>query len=312
MTEAIIGAIKLLGGLALFLFGMNLLGNGLEKLAGGSMEKVLQRLTSNPVKGVLLGAVITAAIQSSSATTVIVVGLVNAGILKLYSAVGVIMGANIGTTITAQILRLGDLDKNGNASAWLQFFKPTTLAPLVAVIGIIVFMVAKRNKYKDIGRVMVGFGILFNGMFAMEAAVEPLQGMPQVQHVFATLTNPILGVLVGAVVTGIIQSSSASVGILQALSTTGAITFGSAFPIIMGQNIGTCVTPIISSIGANKNAKRSAMVHLYFNIIGTIIFLIAVYALQYTIGLPFWNSVLDKGGIANFHTIFNIVTTSDA
>lgn len=309
MAATIIGAIKLLGGLALFLFGMNLLGNGLEKLAGGSMEKVLQKLTSNPVKGVLLGAVITAAIQSSSATTVIVVGLVNAGILKLYSAVGVIMGANIGTTVTAQILRLGDLDKNGSASTLLQFMKPTTLAPLVAIVGIVIYMVSKRSKYKDIGKVLVGFGILFNGMFAMEAAVEPLKGMPQVQQAFATLTNPIVGVLTGAVVTGIIQSSSASVGILQALSQTGAITFGAAFPIIMGQNIGTCVTPIISSIGANKNAKRSAMVHLYFNIIGTVIFLIVVYAVQYTVGLPFWNSVLDRGGIANFHTIFNIITT---
>ncbi len=309
MIDAIIGAVKLLGGIALFLFGMNQMGGGLEKLAGGSMEKVLQRLTSNPVKGVLLGAVITAVIQSSAATTVIVVGLVNAGILNLYSAVGVIMGANIGTTVTAQIIRLGDLDSNGSASAALQFIKPTTLAPLIAVIGIIIYMASKRSKYKDIGRVLVGLGIIFYGMFAMESAVEPLQGVPAVQQLFATLTNPVLGVIIGAVVTVLVQSSSVSVGILQALSTTGAITFGSAFPIIMGQNIGTCVTPLISSVGVQKNARRAAMVHVYFNVIGTLLFLIVVYAVQYTVGLPFWTSTLDKGGIANFHTIFNIATT---
>ncbi len=309
----VFNVISLLGGLALFLFGMSVLGSSLEKVAGGRVEKTLQKLTSNAFKGVLLGAVVTAAIQSSSATTVIVVGLVNAGILKLRSAVGVILGANIGTTVTAQIIRLGDLEQSGSMSLFLQILKPTTLAPLASIVGILIFMGAKRSKFKDIGTILIGFGILFNGMFAMEAAVSGLRDVPQFQQLFAMFTNPLLGVLVGAVVTGIIQSSSASIGILQALSSTGAITYSSALPIILGQNIGTCVTPILSSIGANRNAKRAAMVHLYFNLIGTVIFLIGIYSLQYLIlpdGFAFWNTAIDKGGIANFHTFFNVVVTA--
>ncbi len=298
--------ISLLGGLALFLYGMNILGSGLEKISGGRMEKTLEKLTGNIITSVLLGAVVTAAVQSSSATTVIVVGLVNAGILKLRQAIGVIMGANIGTTITAHILRLSDISSD---NFFLQFFKPTTLAPLVAVIGIILYMTAKRNSKKDIGQILLGFGILFTGMFNMEAAVAPLKDVPAFTSLFASFSNPILGVIFGAVVTAIIQSSSASVGILQALSSTGQIAYSSAFPIIMGQNIGTCITPILASIGASKNAKRSAMVHLYFNIIGTAVFLTATYAIQYTIGFPFWDMPIDKGGIANFHTIFNVVVT---
>ncbi len=298
--------ISLLGGLALFLYGMNILGSGLEKISGGRMEKTLEKLTGNIITSVLLGAVVTAAVQSSSATTVIVVGLVNAGILKLRQAIGVIMGANIGTTITAHILRLSDISSD---NFFLQFFKPTTLAPLVAVIGIILYMSAKRNSKKDIGQILLGFGILFTGMFNMEAAVAPLKDVPAFTSLFASFSNPILGVIFGAVVTAIIQSSSASVGILQALSSTGQIAYSSAFPIIMGQNIGTCITPILASIGASKNAKRSAMVHLYFNIIGTAVFLTATYAIQYTIGFPFWDMPIDKGGIANFHTIFNVVVT---
>lgn len=204
--------------------------------------------------GVLLGALVTAAIQSSSATTVIVVGMVNAGILKLRSAVGVIMGANIGTTVTGQILRLGDLENSASAGTLMQFFKPTTLAPLVAIIGILIFMISKRPKRKVVGEILIGFGILFQGMFSMEAAVRPLQESEMLKSIFIQIQDfPLLGVLVGAVVTAIIQSSSASVGILQALSSTGAITYSSAFPIIMGQNIGTCITPILASIGANKN-----------------------------------------------------------
>ncbi len=298
--------ISLLGGLALFLYGMNILGNGLEKVSGGRMEKTLEKLTNNIFLSVLLGAIVTAAVQSSSATTVIVVGLVNAGILKLRQAIGVIMGANIGTTITAHILRLSDISSDNFV---LQFLKPTTLAPLVAVIGIVLYMTAKRDSKKDIGQILLGFGILFTGMFNMEAAVAPLKDVPEFTALFSTFSNPILGVIFGAIVTAIIQSSSASVGILQALSSTGQITYASAFPIIMGQNIGTCITPILASIGASKNAKRTAMVHLYFNIIGTAVFLTATYAIQYTIGFPFWNFPIDKGGIANFHTIFNVVVT---
>ena len=301
--------ISLAGGLALFLYGMSMLGSGLEKLSGGRMERTLEKLTKNVFMSVLLGALVTAAIQSSSATTVIVVGLVNAGILKLKPAVGVIMGANIGTTVTAQILRLGDLDSNQNVNIFMKFLKPTTLAPLVAIVGIIFFMVSKRTKYTDIGQMVIGFGILFTGMQAMEAAVRPLGENPQFAQLFQSLSNPILGVLVGAGVTALIQSSSASIGILQALSSTGAITFSSAFPIIMGQNIGTCITPILSSIGANKNAKRAASVHLYFNIIGTTIFLIGVYAIQHFIGFSFWSESINKGGIANFHTLFNVIVT---
>lgn len=301
--------VKLAGGLALFLYGMTMLGSGLEKLSGGRMEKTLEKLTKNVFLSVLLGAVVTAAIQSSSATTVIVVGLVNAGILKLKPAVGVIMGANIGTTVTAQILRLGDLENNVNANLFLQFLKPTTLAPLIAIAGILLFMVSKRAKFKNIGQLLLGFGILFYGMFGMEGAVsEVAQNSDVFEKLFSAFShNPFLGVLVGAVVTAIIQSSSASVGILQALSATGAISFSAAFPIIMGQNIGTCITPILASIGAHKNAKRAASVHLMFNVIGTVIFLIAVYSLKGF--LPFWNDTMDKGMIANFHTFFNVVVT---
>ncbi|MBQ4051842.1 MAG: Na/Pi cotransporter family protein, partial [Oscillospiraceae bacterium] len=306
---SVLNLITLGGGLALFLYGMNMLGDGLEKMSSGKMEKILEKLTSNIFLSVLLGALITAAIQSSSATTVIVVGMVNAGILKLRNAVGVIMGANIGTTVTAQILRLGDLESSSD-SLILTLLKPSTLAPLVAVIGILIYMMAKRPRKKTIGTILIGFGILFQGMFAMEDAVAPLKDSPFFYELFATLQNPFLGVLVGAVVTAVIQSSSASVGILQALSSTGAITFSAAFPIIMGQNIGTCVTSLIAAMGANRNAKRAAMVHLYFNIIGTVLFLAAVYGFNaVTGGFAFWNDAIDKGGIANVHTIFNVVVT---
>lgn len=301
--------ITLGGGLALFLYGMNMLGGGLEKISSGKMEKILEKLTSNIFLSVLLGAVITAAIQSSSATTVIVVGMVNAGILKLRNAVGVIMGANIGTTVTAQILRLGDLESSSD-SLILTLLKPSTLAPLIAIIGILIYMIAKRPRRKVVGEILIGFGILFQGMFTMEEAVSPLKDSPFFYDLFATLQNPVLGVLVGAVVTAIIQSSSASVGILQALSSTGAITYSAAFPIIMGQNIGTCVTSLMASMGANRNAKRAAMVHLYFNIIGTVLFLVAVYGINAAIGgFAFWDTAIDKGGIANVHTLFNVVVT---
>ena len=305
----IFNIISMVGGLALFLYGMTMLGSGLEKVAGGKLEQIMQKLTSNIFKSVLLGAVVTAMIQSSSATTVIVVGLVNAGVLKLGSAVGVIMGANIGTTVTGQILRLGDIGETGEVNLFLKVLKPTSLAPIVAIIGILIFMLAKRSRTKSIGEVLLGFGILFNGMFAMEAAVRPLSELPKFQELFLALSNPILGVIVGALVTMIIQSSSASVGILQALAKTGAVRYSAAIPIIMGQNIGTCITAILASIGANKNGKRAAIIHLYYNVIGTILFLIGVYSYQHFVGFGFWDKSVNMGGIANFHTVFNIITT---
>lgn len=301
--------IKAIGSIALFIYGMTILGGRLEKLSSGRMEKVLEKLSNNVFKSVMLGALVTAAVQSSAATTVIVVGLVNAGILRLSSAIGVIMGANIGTTITGQILRLGDLENNENVGAVLKLLSPTTLAPFIAAVGLIIFMLSKKESVKTIGEILIGVGILFTGMNSLTEAVSPLSELQAFRDLFATLKNPILGIIVGAVVTILLQSSSASVGILQTISTTGVLTFSAAFPIIMGQNIGTCVTPIISAVGAGKNAKRAAAVHLYFNIIGTILFLAVVYALQGLIGLPFWDKSIDMGGIANFHTFFNIVVT---
>lgn len=301
--------IKAIGSIALFIYGMTILGGRLEKLSSGRMEKVLEKLSNNVFKSVMLGALVTAAVQSSAATTVIVVGLVNAGILRLSSAIGVIMGANIGTTITGQILRLGDLENNENVGAALKLLSPTTLAPFIAAVGLVIFMLSKKESGKTIGEILIGVGILFTGMNSLTEAVSPLSELQAFRDLFATLKNPILGIIVGAVVTILLQSSSASVGILQTISTTGVLTFSAAFPIIMGQNIGTCVTPIISAVGAGKNAKRAAAVHLYFNIIGTIMFLIVVYALQAIVGLPFWDKSIDMGGIANFHTFFNVVVT---
>ena len=298
--------VSLLGGLALFLYGMTMLGDGLEKLSGGRLEQTLERLTNTTWKGVLLGALVTGAIQSSSATTVIVVGLVNARMLKLRQAIGIIMGANIGTTVTAHILRLSDLESE---NFFLQLLKPDTLAPVVGIIGILLVMAAKKQKYKNIGEILLGFCILFTGMFGMEDAVSPLSSSPVFADLFASLQNPILGVLVGAGVTAIIQSSSASVGILQALSSTGLITWSAAVPIILGQNIGTCITPVLASIGASKSAKRTAAVHVSFNIIGTALFLTGIFVMQAVMPLPFWNDAINKGGIANFHTVFNVTVT---
>lgn len=298
--------VSLLGGLALFLYGMSMLGSGLEKLSGGRLEQTLEKLTNNVFKGVLLGTLVTGAIQSSSATTVIVVGLVNARILKLRQAIGIIMGANIGTTVTAHILRLSDLSSD---NFFLMLLKPTTLAPVVGIIGILMVMAGKKQKYKTLGEILLGFCILFTGMFNMEAAVSPLSESPEFANLFASFSNPVIGVLVGAGVTAIIQSSSASIGILQALSSTGIITWSSAIPIILGQNIGTCITPILASIGASKNAKRTAAVHLSFNIIGTCVFLIVIYTIQSISPFSFWDLPIDKGGIANFHTTFNVCVT---
>lgn len=306
---SIFNIIGMAGGLGLFLYGMTILSNGLEKASGGLMEKVLAKMSSNVFSGILFGALVTAAVQSSSATTVIVVGLVNAGLLKLKGAVGIIMGANIGTTMTTQILRLTNLEGSSDGPFLLQLCKPSNFSAMLIVAGLIIIMLSKKNKNKNVGEIMMGVGILFTGMILMQEKIAPLAELPQFEEIFATLSNPILGVLVGTVFTAVIQSSAASIGILQALSTSGAITFASAFPIVMGTNIGTCATPLISSVGASKNAKRAAMIHFYFNLIGTIVFLIAVYAIQYTIGLPFWKSNFDTGSIANFHTIFNVTVT---
>ncbi len=301
--------IRAFGGLALFIYGMVMLSGSLEKVSSGRMEKVLESLTNNVVKSVLLGAFVTAVVQSSSATTVIVVGLANAGILKLSSAIGVIMGANIGTTITGQILRLADLENNENVGAALKLLTPRTLAPFIALIGVLCILASKKDKVKSLGEIFLGLGILFTGMLAMTDSVEPLAELEGFKTLFSTLTNPVLGILVGCGVTMIIQSSSASIGILQAISTTGAITFSAAFPIILGQNIGTCITPIMASIGASKSAKRTACVHLYFNIIGTLLFVSGIYLFQHFVGFSFWNDRIDMAGIANFHTIFNVSVT---
>ena len=299
--------LSLFGGLALFLYGMQMMSNGLEAAAGNKMKSILEKLTSNRIKGVIVGAAITAVIQSSSATTVMVVGFVNAGIMTLKQSVGVILGANIGTTITAQILRLDSGGASDNLL--LDLLKPSNLAYIVVLAGVIIMMLAKKRRTRDIADIFTGFGILFIGMSVMEGSVAPLADLPQFAELFAAISNPVLGVLVGTGVTAIIQSSSASVGILQALSTTGVISWSAAVPIILGQNIGTCITAFLSSLGGSKNARRTAMVHFYFNLIGSIIFLIGIYAIEYTVGFPFWDAAIDKGGIANFHTLFNVTCT---
>ncbi len=302
----VFNVVSLAGGLGFFLYGMTIMGNGLEKAVGDKTQGILQRLTSSTFKGVLLGTLITALIQSSAGTTVIAIGLVNSGILQFSQALGVVMGANIGTTITAQILRLTDISGD---SLFLQLLSPTTLAPLMALAGAMLFVFSKRPKKQNVGQILIGFGILFFGMFAMEDAVLPLRDSPLFIEMFAKLQNPLLGILAGAIVTAAIQSSTASVGILQALSATGFVTWGSAIPIIFGQNIGTCVTGLIASAGASRSAKRVAISHLYFNVIGTGLFMAVLYFIKAAFGLPFWGSPIDKGGIANFHTLFNVITT---
>ena len=295
-----------IGGLALFLYGMNIMGNGLEKLSGGKLEHILERLTSNKFKGVMLGFLVTAIIQSSSATTVMVVGFVNSGIMQLNQAIGIIMGANVGTTATAWILSLSGLQGD---NFFIQLLKPASFSPILAFIGIIFIMFLKSSKKKNIGEIFLGFAVLMFGMSSMSGAVEGLAEVPEFTQLFTLFSNPLLGVLTGAVLTGIIQSSSASVGILQALSTTGVITFGSAIPIILGQNIGTCATALLSSIGTSKNARRAAMVHLYFNIIGTVIFLVVFYSLSSILHFEFLNDNVTPMGIAIVHTCFNILAT---
>ncbi len=302
----IFGVLTLIGGLALFLYGMNVMGAGLEKMSGGKLEQLLEKLTSNPLKAVLLGAGVTAVIQSSSATTVMVVGFVNSGIMKLSQAIGIIMGANIGTTITAWLLSLTGIE---GSSFFMQMLKPSSFAPILALVGIIFIMSGKSDKKKDLGSILLGFTVLMTGMDMMSGAVKPLADVPEFTNILTMFDNPVFGVIAGAVLTGIIQSSSASVGILQALSVTGVFTFSSVIPIIMGQNIGTCVTAMISAVGANKGARRTAFVHLYFNLIGTLLFLTVYFIGNAIIGFSFADQVVGEVEIALIHTIFNVFTT---
>ncbi len=298
--------LSMVGGLALFLYGMHILSEGLVKLSGGRLERILENLTNSKWKAVLLGAGVTAVIQSSSATTVMVVGFVNSGIMKLKQAIGVIMGANVGTTVTSWILSLTGIESD---NFLVKLLKPTSFSPLLAIVGVIFIMFLKNGKKRDLGTIFVGFAILMFGMDAMSSAMKPLSDIPEFTRLFTMFTNPILGLLVGALLTAIIQSSSASIGILQALCGTGTVTYAAAVPIIMGQNIGTCVTAIMSGVGATKNAKRAAMVHLLFNVIGTAIFMVVFYLLHAVIQFDFMDESVNKVGIACVHTGFNIVAT---
>ena len=303
--DILISIFKLLGGLALLIYGMKTLSTQLKKLSGSKLEKILSSVTNNPFKGLLVGFLITVATQSSATTTVIIVGLVSSGILSLRNSIPIIMGANIGTTINSQILRLANLEGNN----LIALISPATIAPILLVIGLIVIQKSNKQKYKDIGRIIFSLGLLFTGMITMVNIASSFSNLPILTEILRKLSNPILGVLAGAIITALVQSSAATVGILQALSTTGIMTFSTTIPIILGQNIGTCATSMIASMGANKNAKRVATVHLYFNLIGTILFLIGIYTYQFFIGFSFWNGPIDMGGIANFHTIFNVVST---
>ena len=303
--DILISIFKLLGGLALLIYGMKTLSTQLKKLSGSKLEQTLTNVTDNAFKGLLVGFLITVATQSSATTTVIIVGLVNSGILKLRNSIPIIMGANIGTTMNSQILRLTNVEGN----SILTLISPATIAPVLLIIGLIIIQKAEKSKYKDIGQIVFSLGLLFTGMITMVNIASSFSNLPVFREVLSKMSNPILGVLAGAVITAIVQSSAATVGILQAISTTGIMTFSSTIPIILGQNIGTCATSIIASTGGNKNARRVATVHLYFNLIGTVIFLVGIYTYQHFIGFPFWNGPIDMGGIANFHTIFNVVST---
>lgn len=302
----IFGMLTLVGGLALFLYGMSVMGNGLEKVSGGRLEMLLERLTANPVKAVLLGAVVTAVIQSSSATTVMAVGFVNSGIMKLSQAIGIIMGANVGTTVTAWILSLTGIQSD---SLLVRLLKPSSFSPVLALIGIIMYMSGKNDRKKDIGEILLGFAVLMFGMESMSGAVKPLADVPEFTNILTMFQNPLLGLAAGALLTAIIQSSSASVGILQALSATGAFTYASVIPIIMGQNIGTCVTAMLSSVGAGKGAKRTAFVHLYFNAIGAALFMLVYFGANALIGFSFSGDTVSAAGIALIHSVFNLSTT---
>lgn len=303
----IFNALNLIGGLCLFLFGMNLMGQALERRAGSGLRSLLEKMTQNRLMGLLAGLGVTAVIQSSSATTVMVVGFVNSGLMTLRQSIGVIMGANIGTTVTAWILSLSGIE---GSSLLVQMFKPSSFTPILALVGIILYMFCKADKKKDTGMILLGFATLMFGMEAMSSAVSSLRNVPQFREIFLMFSNPILGVLVGAVLTGIIQSSSASVGILQALASTGQVTYGAAIPIIMGQNIGTCVTALLSSIGTNKNARRAALVHLNFNVIGATVGIVLFYVVRAVAAPALLGQAASEWGIAVAHSIFNILCTA--
>lgn len=298
--------LKMVGGLALFLYGMNLLGEGLSRASGGRLERILEKLTNNPIKAVLMGALVTGVIQSSSATTVMVVGFVNSGIMNLKQAVGIIMGANIGTTITSWILSLTGIQSD---AFWIRMLKPSSFSPILAIVGVGILLFSHRDKLKNAATILVGFAILMFGMDTMSAAVSPLAEVPEFTNLLIKFRNPVFGVLAGLILTAVIQSSSASVGILQALCTTGVVSFSAAVPIIMGQNIGTCVTAMLSGIGASRNAKRAALIHLYFNIIGTILFLGVFYTVNVIHPFAFLNEVATPFGIAVVHSCFNVAAT---
>lgn len=302
----IFSVINLFGGLALFLYGMSVMSSGLEKLASGKLETILYEMTSSKVKSLMLGAGVTSLIQSSSAVTVMLVGLVNSGIMSTEQTVGAIMGSNIGTTITAWVLSLIGISSD---NIMIKLIKPESFSPIIALIGVIFFMTSKSNRKKDSGLVMVGFAVLMYGMSFMSQSMEPLQNSPKFTGILTALNNPILGVLAGLFITAIIQSSSASIGILQAISMTGGLTYGMAIPIIMGQNIGTCVTSLLSSIGVNRNAKRVAAIHISFNVIGTIIFMTIFYIAHYLVDFAFIDKTVLPVNIAVVHSLFNILTT---
>lgn len=299
----IFGVLTMVGGLALFLYGMNVMGDSLARLSGGKLEQILEKLTSKKIMAVILGLAVTAVIQSSSATTVMVVGFVNSGIMQLSQAVGIIMGANIGTTVTSWMLSLTGIEGAG----WVNLLKPSSFSPVLAAVGIIMLMTCKDNsKKKDIGSIFLGFAILMFGMETMSDAVAPLAQNEKFTGILTIFSNPLFGLLAGTVLTAVIQSSSASVGILQALCLTGAVNYATAIPIIMGQNIGTCITALISSIGAKKNAKRASMIHLYFNMMGTVIFMVLFYSLNALLQFDFLSNPANAAGIAVIHSLFNI------
>ncbi len=303
--ELLLGILSFAGGLAMFLYGMKVMNTGLEKLSGGKLEKILERLTSNKIKGVLLGLTVTALMQCSSATTVMVVGFVNSGIMQLSQATGVIMGANIGTTVTAWLISLTGIE---GENIFIQMLNPSNFSPIIAIIAVMILTFIKKGKKYNIATVMIGFALLMLGMSAMSSAVKPLAEVPEFTRALTAFSNPVLGVLCGIIVTAVMQSSSASVGILQALSSTGALPLGSAIPIIMGQNIGACSTALISSVGASKNAKRAAVIHLYFNVIGTVLFLILYYIADLIFDFAFADAAANQFTIAVVHTVFNTLT----
>ena len=302
----IFNLLTFIGGLALFLFGMNVMGKSLEKRAGDKLKYIIGKLTSNKFVGLLTGLGVTAIIQSSSATTVMVVGFVNSGIMNLAQAINVIMGANIGTTVTSWLLSLTGID---GSNTFIKLLKPSSFSPILALIGIVLVMFSKKDKKKDTGMILLGFATLMFGMETMSGAVSGLKNNESFKNLFVAFENPILGVIVGALVTAVIQSSSASIGILQAFAVTGQITYSAAIPIILGQNIGTCITALLSAIGANKNAKRASLVHLFFNVFGTIIFMILYVIIKYAVHLPILNEPASLFGIAIVHTAFNLFST---